>query len=199
MPTRDPAENPRKNPPRCLCGARYPVKALPDFGRLLEPIRAALRDLPRESLPALCGALATLQAEIPVATASGGRAPGRSGSIALGSGKGARSVPRLGLSPPPRTPDDAALLRSVDRLGGEAAAVDGRAVVVTRRFTVSAGSLALQEGCAGEVQGWCRNEVRSPFGRSRVDRLDLVGRGGLPKADRLPAAFRTAGVREDET
>jgi hypothetical protein len=40
------------------------MKALPDFGQLLEPIRAASKDLPREALPALCGALATLQAEI---------------------------------------------------------------------------------------------------------------------------------------
>ena len=40
------------------------VRVLPDFAALLEPIRAALKDLPREALPALCGALATLQAEI---------------------------------------------------------------------------------------------------------------------------------------
>jgi hypothetical protein len=40
------------------------MKALGDFNALLEPVRAAAQELPREALPALCGALAALQAEI---------------------------------------------------------------------------------------------------------------------------------------
>lgn len=44
---------------------------LPDFETLLRPVREAARELPREALPALCGALAAVQAEIllPPATA----------------------------------------------------------------------------------------------------------------------------------
>jgi len=41
------------------------MKALAaDLDALLEPVRVASKDLPREALPALCGALAALQAEI---------------------------------------------------------------------------------------------------------------------------------------
>ncbi len=51
------------------------MKALPDFDALLGPIRAAVKELPREALPSLYGALATLQAEIllvpPAAAAPG--------------------------------------------------------------------------------------------------------------------------------
>ena len=36
----------------------------PDFEALLRPVREAARFLPREALPALCGALATLSAEL---------------------------------------------------------------------------------------------------------------------------------------
>jgi hypothetical protein len=46
------------------------MKAVADFAELLAPVRAAARSLPREALPALCGALAAVQAEIllPAAT-----------------------------------------------------------------------------------------------------------------------------------
>lgn len=40
------------------------MKPLPDFVALLRPVREAARELPREALPALCGALAAVQAEI---------------------------------------------------------------------------------------------------------------------------------------
>ncbi len=47
------------------------MKALPDFDALLEPVRAAVKELPREALPSLYGALATLQAEILMPPAGG--------------------------------------------------------------------------------------------------------------------------------
>lgn len=40
------------------------MKSLPDFSELMRPVREAARELPREALPALCGALAAVQAEI---------------------------------------------------------------------------------------------------------------------------------------
>ena len=49
------------------------MKPLPDFAVLLEPVRAAARAMPREALPALVGALATIQAGLllPATTAPG--------------------------------------------------------------------------------------------------------------------------------
>ncbi len=52
------------------------MRRAPDFEALLRPVREAARDLPREAVPGLCGALAALQAEIlmpPSADASGPR------------------------------------------------------------------------------------------------------------------------------
>jgi hypothetical protein len=40
------------------------MSASPDLRRLLDPVRAAAKGMPREALPGLCGALAELQAEI---------------------------------------------------------------------------------------------------------------------------------------
>jgi hypothetical protein len=41
-----------------------------DFSALLSPLREAAQALPREALPALCGALAALQAELLLPTAA---------------------------------------------------------------------------------------------------------------------------------
>jgi predicted DNA-binding transcriptional regulator AlpA len=52
------------------------VRSAPDFESLLRPVREAARDLPRDAVPGLCGALAALQAELvlrPGSDASGSR------------------------------------------------------------------------------------------------------------------------------
>ncbi len=59
------ARAPRRGIAGVSGGAQGPQPGiLPDFSALLAPVREAARELPRAALPALCGALAAVQAEI---------------------------------------------------------------------------------------------------------------------------------------
>jgi hypothetical protein len=72
------------------------VRPLPDLDALLGPVREAAREMPREAISSLVGAIAALQAEITLVAAESDRAttPGDNHDRALSPAEAARMLGR---------------------------------------------------------------------------------------------------------